>query len=88
MGAAIAQIAALDLKLNTDTYSGIYSIGAVNVITFGSPRWASQDLVDVYDQTVDSSWRLVNEYDIVPTLPYTEMGTNGFYHSGIILMLF
>ena len=84
MGGAIAQIAALDLKLNTDTYSGKYSIGTVNVITFGSPRWASQDLADVYDQKVDSNWRIVNEYDIVPTVPTMDMGTNGFYHSGIM----
>lgn len=78
MGAAIAQIAGLDLKLNTDQYGGV-SIGAVNVLTFGSPRWARQSLVDIYDSTVDSNWRVVNENDIVPTVPYE---WQGYYHSG------
>ena len=83
LGAAIAQIAAMDLRLNTDQY-GAYSIGAINVITFGSPRWAREALVDVYESTVDSNWRIVNEDDIVPTVPYE---WQGYYHSGTYFCL-
>lgn len=78
LGGAIAQIAALDFKLSP-VYQQ-YSIGAVNVITFGSPRWARDDLASVYDQVIDSNWRLTNEKDIVPTVPYTYL-SNGFSHT-------
>eukprot|EP00486_Rosalina_sp_Unknown_P004278 CAMPEP_0201571788 /NCGR_PEP_ID=MMETSP0190_2-20130828/14722_1 /ASSEMBLY_ACC=CAM_ASM_000263 /TAXON_ID=37353 /ORGANISM="Rosalina sp." /LENGTH=366 /DNA_ID=CAMNT_0047996811 /DNA_START=25 /DNA_END=1122 /DNA_ORIENTATION=+ len=78
LGAAIAQIAALEFKLSP-VYDS-YSIGAVNVITFGSPRWARDILATVYDKVIDSNWRIVNEDDIVPTVPYTYM-SNGFHHS-------
>lgn len=77
LGGALAQVAALELKSNP-----IYSsnaIGAVNVITFGSPRWANRDLATYFDATMDSNWRIVNENDMAPTVPFSWMG---YYYGG------
>ena len=81
LGAAIAQIAALDMIQNTDTW-GDYKIGDINVITFGSPRWATESMASYFDSIVASNWRIVNENDIVPTVPYTYMGDYDYHHTG------
>merc|ERR1712013_520522 len=72
LGGALAQIAAVELKANS-VYSSL-DIGAVNVITFGSPRWANDALATFFGSVVDSNWRVVNEHDIVPTVPTESMG--------------
>merc|ERR1712013_342402 len=53
-------------------------MGALNVMTFGSPRWANEPLAKYFDEIVDSNWRVVNEHDIVPTIPFQAMG---FFHT-------
>merc|ERR1719273_1518427 len=50
------------------------------MITFGGPRWANKNLASFFDGIIDLSWRVVNQHDIVPTLPYESMG---FHHTSI-----
>jgi len=68
LGAALAQIAALEMMCNS-VYTAL-DIGSVNTITFGSPRWADDDIATYYDDNIDSNWRIVNKHDLVPTIPY------------------
>jgi len=79
LGSALAYIASLDFKANTAAW-GSYSKGAIHLITFGSPRWCDQDLASYFDGVIDSNYRIVNEDDIVPTVPYESFG---FYHTAV-----
>ena len=81
LGGALAQIAALELKQD-ETYNTL-SIGKVHVITYGSPRWCDATIATRYGKVVDSSWRVVNQYDIAPTVPWQAMG---YHHTGSMLM--
>ena len=77
LGGALAQIAAFELKQDT-TYNTL-SIRSVHVIDFGSPRWCDEIIASQYGNVVDSSWRVVNQYDTVPTVPLQIMG---YHHAG------
>ena len=79
LGAALAQIAALEFTQNS-VYTSL-SMGNINTITFGSPRWCDETIATLYGEVVDSNWRIVNEHDIVPTLPLMAMG---FHHTGYV----
>eukprot|EP01083_Nonionella_stella_P190648 706020_1 len=72
--AAVAQIAALELKRS-------HSVGAIHIITFGSPRWCTKSVANYFDDIMNSSWRIVNKNDIVPSIPYMKMGDYGYYHT-------
>ena len=80
LGAALAQVAALEMKENS-VYT-VLDIGSVNTITFGSPRWCDEDIATYYGEVIDSNWRIVNERDIVPMVPYMWME---YYHTGFVL---
>lgn len=62
LGGALATLAALDIASNTQIRSPI-------VYTFGAPRIGDPKFVRTYNTTVDTHWRLQNEFDIVPHLP-------------------
>jgi len=73
LGAALAQLAALDI-FNYSTQIG--STGYRFVETYGSPRWCNEVMANYFDALVDVHWRVVNRYDVVPTLPPKDR----FYH--------
>merc|ERR1711997_175133 len=77
MGAAIIGIAAMDLKL-APNYKDL-PISRVDVVTFGSPRWCNKEMADLFNEIIDSNWRIVNRYDTVVTVPIKKMG---YYHVG------
>jgi Lipase (class 3) len=47
------------------------------ICTFASPRVGDHDFASKFDQLGITSWRIVNQPDIVPTLPFL-----GFWHVG------
>lgn len=77
MGAAVAAIAAMDLRLSP-TYKDL-PIGRVDVVTFGSPRWCNKEMAQLFAKIIDSNWRIVNRYDTVVTVP---IKGQGYYHVG------
>lgn len=76
LGGALASVCALGLKQNA-LYTQ-HAINRVDFITFGSPRSFNENLAKYFDGVIDSNWRIENEHDIVPTLPYETMG---YYHT-------
>lgn len=78
LGAALAQIAALEIRSSYHYKS--MPIGAVNVIAFGAPRWANRRVAEHYDQVINSSWRIINQDDIVVTMPSI---WSGYHHTGM-----
>jgi triacylglycerol lipase len=63
LGAALATLLALDSDFSTQA-----------VYTFGSPRVGDTAFVTVYDRTIPQTFRYVNRYDIVPSLPPSNLG--------------
>eukprot|EP00488_Nonionellina_sp_1-RS-2012_P000507 TRINITY_DN11374_c0_g1_i1.p1 TRINITY_DN11374_c0_g1~~TRINITY_DN11374_c0_g1_i1.p1 ORF type:complete len:105 (-),score=22.48 TRINITY_DN11374_c0_g1_i1:10-324(-) len=84
MGAAMAQHIGFMLKVD-ESFNSL-SIGGVHLITFGSPRWASKDLILHFETVIDSHWRIINEGDIIPDLPTQTAGIYGFYHSATAIL--
>lgn len=83
LGGALTSITALELK-QSPKYSGL-DIGNVDVITFGMPRVFSPSLTALFNEQIRTSWRIVNRYDIVATVPikamgYSHFGTEVWYH--------
>jgi len=83
LGGALTSITALELK-QSPKYSGL-DIGSVDVITFGMPRVFSPSLTALFTDVTRTRWRIVNRYDIVPTVPtkamgYSHFGTEVWYH--------
>merc|ERR1712048_198442 len=76
LGGALAAIAALELLSNPEYTS--YAKKSVNIISFGQPRWCNKNLALYFNDIIDSNWRIVNEHDSVPTIPYESMG---YYHT-------
>jgi len=74
LGAALAQLCALDVAQIAGNESTIY------LYTFGSPRWGNKKMAQYFESMVDFHFRLVNEKDMVPTLPYESMGRQSRYH--------
>ncbi|MGO4886210.1 lipase family protein [Anaerobacillus sp. MEB173] len=62
LGGAVATLAALDIASNTHYTQPL-------VYTYASPRVGNPRFVDVYNQTIDHSIRVVNTNDIVPHFP-------------------
>jgi predicted lipase len=62
LGAALATLAALDLKAN---------FPQLNIIlyNFGSPRVGNTDFASYYQSKIGTSWRITNNRDIVPHYP-------------------
>jgi len=80
LGGALAEIAAMDI-LHDSEYATL-SIGSIRVIDFGSPRWADELIANRYGEVIDSNWRIVNEWDVVPQIPLQEMG---YHHTGTMV---
>jgi hypothetical protein len=68
LGAAMAELAAIDLKINDypNMLHGSY--------TAGTPRVGNQAFADLFAQQIDVSFRLIHNRDIVPHLPPLIMG--------------
>merc|ERR1711971_853299 len=77
LGGALATVASLELKQNP-VYQAL-PIGRVDAWPFASPRVVNQELATLFNEVMDSSWRVVYRYDPVPTLPTKAMG---YYHIG------
>jgi len=75
LGAALAQLAALNFSRYAESMNTNVSI---IVYTFGSPRWANLNVADYFGAMIKTNWRLVNEHDIVPTVPPESFG---FHHT-------
>jgi len=75
LGAAVAQLAALNFSRYAESMNNNVSI---TVYTYGSPRWADPAVADYYGSMIKTNWRLVNEHDIVPTVPPESFG---FHHT-------
>jgi len=82
LGGALATICAVELGQN-EAYNTL-PIGAIDVITFGSPRVGNTAFKALFNGIVRDSWRIVNRYDIAVTLPtksmgYSHVGTQEWY---------
>lgn len=67
LGAALATLCALDLREMLDT-SGMESTPVI-LYTFGSPRVGTARFANYHATRVVDSWRIVNDEDIVATVP-------------------
>ena len=63
LGAALAVLAAPDIVTNMPPNL------EPKLTTFGGPRAGLQDFVVAFNTTIDSCYRVVNQFDIVPHLP-------------------
>lgn len=72
LGAALATLCAADLALR-------HRFADLRVVTFASPRVGSAEFARAFDKRVPRCWRIVNEPDAVPALPFAGMG---YHHAG------
>ncbi|MEW5299856.1 MAG: hypothetical protein WDW36_002830 [Sanguina aurantia] len=70
MGAAVAQLCALDMKF-------MYNISHVGCYTYGAPRVGNQAYQELFNLQIAESWRFTHGRDIVPSVPLQYMG---FHH--------
>ncbi|PIA40124.1 hypothetical protein AQUCO_02500085v1 [Aquilegia coerulea] len=66
LGGALATLLALELSSSQMAKNDAISVTMYN---FGSPRVGNRRFVDVYNEKVKDSWRIVNHRDIIPTVP-------------------
>ncbi|KAG9446803.1 hypothetical protein H6P81_012931 [Aristolochia fimbriata] len=66
LGGALATILTLELCSSPMARLGVISVTMYN---FGSPRVGNRRFVEVYNEKVKDSWRVVNHRDIIPTVP-------------------
>ncbi|GKV35329.1 hypothetical protein SLEP1_g43618 [Rubroshorea leprosula] len=66
LGGALATLLALELSSSQLAKRQLISITMYN---FGSPRVGNKRFVEVYNEKVKDSWRVVNHRDIIPTVP-------------------
>lgn len=69
LGAAVSQLAAFDLSLKYPERAE-----RLQVYGFGSPRVGDRAFAKAYDETVKTSYRVVNVCDLIPYVPFSEMG--------------
>jgi len=69
LGAALNCLCAVDLA--DSGYQNVFSYN------FGSPRVGNQNFSDYFRTKVPVYWRMTNNHDVVPHLPYQVLG---FYH--------
>ena len=69
LGAAVAQLAALDIALTRPERSD-----GIQVYTYAAPRVGNPIFADTYDEVVGTSYRIVNVCDVVPYVPFEELG--------------
>jgi triacylglycerol lipase len=70
LGGAVATLSALDIAVNTKFKNPV-------VYSFGSPRVGNDIFVSTFNKTISNSFRIINDYDIVPSLP---PGLLGYHH--------
>ncbi|KAI3886502.1 hypothetical protein MKX03_036001 [Papaver bracteatum] len=66
LGGALATLLALELSSSQMAKHGAIYMTMYN---FGSPRVGNRRFVDIYNEKVKDSWRIVNHRDIIPTIP-------------------
>jgi hypothetical protein len=69
MGGVVSMLAALDLTIQDNTYGD-----QLCVYTYGAPRTGDAVFSETYNQAVGTSYRVVNVCDVVPYLPFEELG--------------
>jgi triacylglycerol lipase len=62
LGGALATLCTLDVAVNTPFKQPI-------IYTFGSPRVGESQFVSTFDKQINTSVRIVNYYDYIPSLP-------------------
>lgn len=67
LGAALATLCALDLREMLDT-AGMEDVPVI-LYTFGSPRVGTPRFVKYHAARITDSWRIVNDEDIIATVP-------------------
>ena len=67
LGAAMAELAAIDIKINNPTFN-------VASYTQGTPRVGNPAFSALYTQLIDASFREIHYHDIVPHLPPELLG--------------
>lgn len=75
LGAALATLAALDIRLNVPGKN-------VRCFTFGSPKVGNKAFVESYNSRVPETFRFVNRSDLIPSLP-----PGAFQHVGRLFHL-
>ena len=77
LGAALGQLCAIEVSeyMQEQAYNG-----QIYLYTFGSPRWGNKVMVKHFASLVAFHYRVVNEKDVVPTLPYEDLGLKSHYH--------
>jgi predicted lipase len=74
LGAALTELAAPDILINN-------GYGVIpEVQNFAGPRVGNPDFADVFDVHIDTAFRIVNIWDIVPKVPPT---LASFEHAGL-----
>ena len=61
LGGGLATLAALDIQFNTDKDVSCY--------TYGSPKVGNKNFIASFNRRVPKTYRFVNRFDLVPSLP-------------------
>lgn len=69
LGAALSQIGALDIAVKYPERAD-----KLQVYAYAPPRVGNQTFVEQYNRLVPTSYRIVNICDLVPYIPFTELG--------------
>ncbi|MEM9951737.1 MAG: lipase family protein [Chloroflexota bacterium] len=70
LGGAVTQLAALDVIAKSPERAQ-----SIQVYTYASPRPGDPDFVRAYDEYVQTSYRIVNVCDMIPYMPFEELGS-------------
>lgn len=70
LGAAVSMIGALDIALKQPERAA-----NIHAYLFAPPRTGDATFAQYYDELVGTSYRIVNVCDVVPYVPFEEMGT-------------
>jgi hypothetical protein len=67
LGSSLATLCAADVAVGPPAKK-------VNLITFASPLVGNGDFTSAFSNAVASSWRIANEFDVVPRVPFPILG--------------
>ena len=74
----MAQLCALDIAKYVQLFEESTSL--IYLYTYGSPRWCNAVMADYFESLIAYHFRVVNEKDVVPTVPLRSEGTHSPYH--------
>jgi len=74
LGGALAQICALDLKMNPITGIEAKDFGLVKVVTFGAPRTGGGNFKKIFEANISDHIRLIMQWDVVHNFPSYWLG--------------